>query len=622
VAVNERKRSARRAVASSDVLRFRGVIAAVIVAAVSAITIVALAVDSPGSPGPVSAPHRSFECASCHAESDTSASCAGCHGGHGSTRHSALFASGELRCASCHVGHGERGVTFSPDGSAIVSGHDDVRASTSFRPSRSTYVPLVAIDTCAECHERTARDPISSCGTTDVLCFDEHGSGREAAWEAARDIAIRTPRDDRPSYTPFFAIFGAAMFGAIAFVIERRLRTRPPKREKRAALPVIADKVRLPRIDTNTCLGCYACVDACPYDVLAIEQFVAVVIKPKDCCGLTLCEQVCPNGSLAITDGEVIEDRPNVSEALESIDRPGLYLAGDLTGAPLIRNAIAQGALAVRAIAGDLPRGSEVDLVIVGAGPAGISAALEAKTRGLRYVALEQGSVAESIRSFPRGKLVLDQPIEMPAGGLWLEQSTKEELLSKWTRIVRSEGLVIREGHRVTAIEREGELFVVRAIAEREVTLRAKRVLLALGRRGTPRKLEVSIPEDAQSRVHYSVADARSHAGARAVIVGLGDVAMEAAIALARQPGTEVTLVARADSFARGKARNVTELERAIANGRARVIFAATIAEVTTSEVALSDGRRLPFDALFVMIGSLPPWPFLEAAGVRRVKSR
>lgn len=212
---------------------------------------------------------------------------------------------------------------------------------------------------------------------------------------------------------------------------------------------------------------------------------------------------------------------------------------------------------------------------------------------------------------------MLDQAVDAPVGGLWLEQCTKEELVAKWTRIVRKEELAIREGHRVTAIERSDGAFVVRA---GELAIRAERVLLAMGRRGTPRKLECEIPEAALSRVHYSLADARSHAGARAIVVGLGDVAMETAIALARQPGTDVIVIARASAFTRGKARNVAELERLVANGRARVLFSSTVTAVTASHVVISSREHLSYDALFVMIGSLPPWPFLDAAGVQRVR--
>ncbi len=397
--------------------------------------------------------------------------------------------------------------------------------------------------------------------------------------------------------------------------------------------------MRLPQIDTTSCLGCYACVDACPYDVLEVERYVAVVARPDACCGLTLCEQRCPNGSLRITDGEPIGDRPRLDDDLQSLDVPGLYLAGDVTGLPLIKNAILQGARAAERIAASLrdrapdrapdrARGEgALDLVIVGAGPAGISAALRAGELGLSFVVIEQGSVAQSIRSFPRGKLVFDQPLELPvAGKLWLRESTKEELLSHWLRIVRQARLPVREDTRVTAIAREADLFRV-TIEPREggapETLAARRVLLAIGQRGSPRRLGVPLAPDVEARVHYHLSDARSFEGKRVIVVGLGDVAMEAAVALSRQPSTAVTVVHRGEAFARGKARNIAEVKRLADTGRVGLRLGTEIAAITADRVTLRarDGAEasLGWDAVRVMIGSIPPWDVLRAAGVRTI---
>jgi thioredoxin reductase len=365
--------------------------------------------------------------------------------------------------------------------------------------------------------------------------------------------------------------------------------------------------------------------------VLELRNYVAVLARPGDCCGLTLCEQRCPNGSLRITDGDPIEDRPCVDPDLQSVDVPGLYLAGDLTGLPLIRNAISQGEVAIARVAASLassgaaPAGM-LDVVIVGAGPAGLSAALCAKAMGLHYEALEQGSVAESIRSFPRGKLVFDQPLEVPSvGTLWLRESTKEELLGKWLRIVRTHALSIREHHRVEHVAQTQGSFVIHARDGdgREVALATRRVVLAVGRRGTPRKLPLALPDAVLDHVHYSLADARSFSGARVVVVGLGDVAMESAMALARQPGTTVTVVYRGAGFRRGKARNIAEMRRLAAAGRIDLRLQADVVAVHPGQIELSgpgDLRSIAaYDALFVMIGSIPPWAFLEQIGIRRL---
>jgi thioredoxin reductase len=245
---------------------------------------------------------------------------------------------------------------------------------------------------------------------------------------------------------------------------------------------------------------------------------------------------------------------------------------------------------------------------------------------GLHYEALEQGSVAESIRSFPRGKLVFDQPLEVPSvGTLWLRESTKEELLGKWLRIVRTHALSIREHHRVEHVAQTQGSFVIHARDGdgREVALATRRVVLAVGRRGTPRKLPLALPDAVLDHVHYSLADARSFSGARVVVVGLGDVAMESAMALARQPGTTVTVVYRGAGFRRGKARNIAEMRRLAAAGRIDLRLQADVVAVHPGQIELSgpgDLRSIAaYDALFVMIGSIPPWAFLEQIGIRRL---
>lgn len=669
-----RRRTAPTAEETSDVTRFRWVWLAAAIGAVAAV--VALITESGSaalrSPGPLGRPHRlaELECDSCHkADAPATQACPSCHGGHASTRpaHATARKKGELSCSTCHAIHrAEEGVAFLPDGRAVRFGtgwEREVQTLTAFRPTRPTTVPLVRAGACAGCHDLSSgEDPIAACliagqealgSERPIVCFDEHrdittiaGAGakvapgasteRDAAWEAARAEARERPRAGgaRRLLGGPLAWLGAGLGTALVALAVGRGVQRIAVRRRRPAEPQVlkaAPVVRLPQIDPTTCLGCYACVDACPYDVLEVRRYVAVVARADDCCGLTLCEQRCPNGSLVVREGDPIEDRPRVGESLESLDVPGLYLAGDLTGLPLIRNAINQGAHAARAIAKELGkergRGRDptiADLVVVGAGPAGISAALEAKAQNLTAITVEQGSVAESIRSFPRGKLVFDQPLGMPiAGELWLEESTKEELLAKWLRIVRRERLEIREGVRVTAIARSDGVFTVhgRTVEGEETTQRARRVLLAIGRRGSPRKLGVPVAERAEASVFYSLADARSFAGQRVVVVGLGDTAMETAIAMAHQPGTDVTISYRGAGFRRGKSRNIDELRRLVERGRVRILFETRVDRIDPGEVVLQSRTgttRVGSDAVFVMIGSIPPWEFLERAGVRR----
>jgi thioredoxin reductase/NAD-dependent dihydropyrimidine dehydrogenase PreA subunit len=652
-----RSRTAKPAEATSDVTRARGVLAASLAGAAAVLAAFALTseISEWRSPGALSVGHvrAGLECQSCHAKASAELACSGCHTGQESRRsgHHRLMARGAMSCTSCHPGHRHAAsLAFAPDsGVRLELGSSSVvlDETPNYRPQQATRLPLVRKSACQHCHVLESGDDAAAlCARAASgpyqACFDEHRAAgeapaeRDAAWEASRALlrsGVGLPgKTGQPWGILAFGLLTATLVWAGRRWLGAR-RSRVPAIEP--AVVRAAARVRLPQVDATTCLGCSACVDACPFDVLELMGFVAVVARPDACCGLSLCEQRCPNGSLVVREGDPIDDRPRLSGALESLDVPGLYLAGDLTGLSLIRNAINQGAHVAHHIADGIalarqpapPSASDYDLLIVGTGPAGLSALVEAKRRGLSAVALEQGSLAESIKSFPRHKLVLDHGVAADTrASLWLQQCEKEELVLKWTQIARRERLPILEEHRVKAVERLPRagrpcFHVSAATPAGEIELWADHVLLALGKRGSPRKLGLPIPEHWKNHVHYSLLDARPFAHERVLVVGLGDSAMEAAHALSTQPGCRVTVCARARDFTRGKRRNIDTLKHLVGEGRLELLLDSSVTAFSRQGVELSVGgqpRILQVDSVFVLIGAELSWAFLEAVGVTR----
>lgn len=605
------------------------------------------------APGPISFPHREagLACASCHGQEPKHSAlqaCGGCHAVSSRRRpHAELVQNGQLSCTTCHPSHMPgAGIQVAPDGRVRRYGarlHAEIAGLSPARLRSTVRVALVPSARCAGCHDLEAlADPIVSCLSKygETLCFDEHrraGSDeqpeRDAAWQLARIAAVTAPLGYGPSPRPWWWL-GFGLLAGLFFLIARR---RTPLRLSRSGLARASGSAtftatttgvkRLPIIDPTTCLGCYACVDACPYDVLAIRSYVAVVERPDECCGLVTCEQRCPNGSLLVKHLDQVEERLRTTSDLESCDRPGVYLCGDLIGMPLIRNAIEQGERATRAIAKDIgpdrKRDEQLDLAIVGAGPAGLSAALAAKQLGLRAAVLEQASLAFSIKSFPRNKLVLDPGDSQHGSALWLQECEKEVLLARWSRTIHTQNVDLREGIRVQSVGGSKESgFRIRAArtSGSSYDIFAKRVLLAVGRRGTVKKLPVPVPKAWESHVHYSLADARAFATKSVLIVGLGDVAMEAAIALSLQERTKVIISYRNTGFRRGKQRNIDAVERLLRTDRIRILWRTEVSQVNVGEVELrrqsGEISRHQVDALFVFIGSLPPWEFLGTCGI------
>jgi len=382
-----------------------------------------------------------------------------------------------------------------------------------------------------------------------------------------------------------------------------------------------------PVIDPLKCIGCGSCIAACPempaHQVLGLVRRKADLISPTDCIGHGACQRACPEGAITLVFGTERRgvDIPNVKPNFET-DVPGIFIAGELGGMGLIRNAIEQGRQAVDSIAKDLAKGtrgksgpSTLDIVIVGAGPAGFAASLAAREKGLNVRTIEQDSLGGTVANFPRGKIVMTAPANLPmVGKVKFKETSKERLIKFWQDVEKKTGIDIHYGERLMTVERDGRGFVVETSAGK---FKTRAVLLAVGRRGTPRKLGVSGEE--LSKVTYRLVDPAQYANRRVLVVGGGDSAIEAAVSLSEECGTDVTLSYRSEAFTRAKRKNRARLEQAQTAGRVRILMCSDVKEIRTDSVVLVQDKKeldLPNDAVIINAGGILPTQFLKDLGI------
>lgn len=403
--------------------------------------------------------------------------------------------------------------------------------------------------------------------------------------------------------------------------IDRRERSEAIEQLREAkALGADRPMSQHPQIAPLQCIGCSSCIRACPEGgVLALVDGIARVVQASRCVGHGVCADACPVGALTIGLGDLSDraDIPILTDELESTV-PGVFIAGELGGLALIRNAIEQGQRTIVAIAGRpgrVPPGG-VDVLIVGAGPAGLSASLKAKELGLSSITIDQGTIGGTLCKYPRRKLVLTQPVQLPMGERFKRtEYRKEELIEQWRAIIERHDLHIRESVRFLGIHGRTESGFEARTSDGPVSCRF--VVLALGRRGTPRTL--GVPGEERESVLYQLVDAATFTHQRALVVGGGDTAIEGATALADQLGNVVRLAYRKSSFFRLKRRNAERIERYASEGRVEVLFSSEIAEIEPDRVRLRTGattREFENDYTFVFAGGNPPFPLLRDIGV------
>jgi putative YpdA family bacillithiol system oxidoreductase len=375
------------------------------------------------------------------------------------------------------------------------------------------------------------------------------------------------------------------------------------------------------------CIGCGSCVHACPETgTLELESGKAILAHPERCTGHAKCADVCPTQAITISIGGVLQTMrvPLVRENFET-NVPGVFIVGELSGMGLIKTAVNEGKLVVdhlRQRLGDTkaPAGDDMfDIAIVGAGPAGLSASLTAQQYGLRYITLEQGEIASTIRQYPRQKFLMAEPIQIPLyGTLYVGDGTKEALLSVWEAIIANTGVQIRTNEKVELVQRNSSGFHVRTAHS---DYRARYVVLATGRRGTPRKL--GVPGEDLPKVSYRLVEADNYNDADILVVGGGDSAVEAVLALSRSRKNRVTLSYRGDHFYRVRERNREQLQLAEKEGRVRSILQSTVEQIREKDIVLASPPEriiLANDFVLVLIGGETPEGFLQRTGIEIVE--
>src|ERR1017187_10429526 len=291
-------------------------------------------------------------------------------------------------------------------------------------------------------------------------------------------------------------------------------------------------KAQHPQIDTNYCIGCGSCTSVCPEgDVLAMIGGKAVIVNGHKCIGHGLCADACPVGAITMVmaSPSMAADMPYLTPEYET-SVPNLFIVGELGGLALIMNAVNQGRDCVDTIAARLKEDGPAqpvpgvhDLLVIGAGPAGISASLRAIENKLNYLTIERDEIGGTVAQYPRQKLVMTSPVQFPLYGRFRKtELSKEELLEFWQTVLKRADFRIHTRERVDHIGKDAD--GIFDIATSGGTYRARAVVLALGRTGTPRKLGIKGEE--RSKVMYRLIEADHYRNAQILVVGGGDSAV------------------------------------------------------------------------------------------------
>ncbi|MCX6149432.1 MAG: NAD(P)-binding domain-containing protein [Ignavibacteriales bacterium] len=432
---------------------------------------------------------------------------------------------------------------------------------------------------------------------------------------------IETFLENTLAYILIFLIFALVLFIYIKTVAKKSDSVK--EKIKIAKELGFHEPVSLhPYINHEICLGSGACVLACPEkDVLGLVNGKAFTINASRCVGHGACFHACPVHAITLVMGTETRgiELPHVSQDFES-NVPGIYIAGELGGMGLIKNAVEQGKQAVENISKNLKRSSKAsyDVVIVGAGPAGISATLTAAKNNLKFLTIEQDSLGGTVFNFPRAKLVMTSPMDLPLyGKIKLMETSKVKLLDLWKEILQKNNIKINEQEKVINIEKKEDHFIIVTSCS---TYTSNAILLAIGRRGSPRKL--GIPGEELEKVSYRLLEPEYLKNQNVLIIGGGDSAIESALLLADD--NEVVISYRSNSFSRIKPKNLERIIKAQSEQKLKIIFNSGVEEIKEDKVILkmTDNSlvELKNNLVFIFAGGELPTQFLEKTGIKITK--
>ena len=430
---------------------------------------------------------------------------------------------------------------------------------------------------------------------------------------------------------------GMALLALLASACIYYLWARQLKAREKYALLTLEDMAALgevvpdtihPVIDLDRCIGSGACVRACPEkNVLELVHGQARLLNPLACIGHSACLPACPVDAIKLVFGTAERgvELPLVDPNFQTA-RQGVYVIGELGGMGLIRNAVRQGRQAADHVARGSRRsaGDAFDAVVVGAGPAGISATLRLVEAQRRVLLLERESIGSTIVHYPRAKVVMTGALDFaaPIGTVRRRKMSKEELVEFWRSIAEKGKLPMKTGVMVEGVTADPD--GMWRLDTSAGPVRAANVLLAVGRRGTPRKLDVVGEE--QAKVHYTLIEPEPFQGKHVLVVGGGNSAVENALALADfNRCASVSISYRRNAFARCRAENRRRIDEVIRGGKVRALMPSEVLRIGLNDVVLKAGHQemtLPNDDVIVQIGGTAPSELLQKFGIEVVTKR